>query len=198
MSRRYWRRNRSSENPDLCYNATRSLAVCLGNSREFDAANQLLDEASNYASNGTQRLELKLFRASLLVRKGESLEALGLLQAILPEAKVYTPYPDLCGRTMYEIAQLLLQLERYQEAYEAAAELVAFAKAKLGLEDRVTLQAVATYADACAKLGRIEEAKANFDDTLTTQTRVLGREHPQTQHTLLMHMRFHGFTEPSG
>ena len=40
-----------------------------------------------------------------------------------------------------------------------------------------------TYATACAKLGRVEEAKATSEDVLTTQTRVFGREHPYTQET---------------
>ena len=49
-----------------------------------------------------------------------------------------------------------------------------------------------TYAVARAKLGRVEEAKANFEDVLTIETRVFGRDHPQTQDTLKC-MRFYGW-----
>ena len=73
-----------------------------------------------------------------------------------------------------------------------ATELVAFAKAKFGLEDPRTLEAVKSYATACAGLGRVEEAKANFEDVLTTQTRVLGRDHLETQGTRQT-MRLFGF-----
>ena len=78
-----------------------------------------------------------------------------------------------------------------------ATELVAFAKAKFGPEDNRTLTALTTYATTCAELGRVEESKANFEYVLTTQTRVLGREHEDTQHTLHC-MQFYRFAESSG
>ena len=78
-----------------------------------------------------------------------------------------------------------------------ATEFVAFAKAKFGPDDPRTLGAVRTYADACAKLGRVEEGKGILEDVLTTQTRVLGRDHPETQETRQA-MRSFGFVEPSG
>ena len=78
-----------------------------------------------------------------------------------------------------------------------AAESVAFAKATFGREDPRTLTATKMYATACLALGRIEEAKANFEDVLTIETRLLGREHPDTQHTRRA-MQYFGFAEPSG
>ena len=197
MLRRFWRCHRSSENLDLRYNSTRSLASDLGFYGEVDAANQLLDEASTCIGNNTEPLYLKLLRASILSRNDQHLEALGLLQAMLPEAKAYTMNPSLYRRTLHEIVDVLLDLERYQEAHGAATELVTFTKAKFGLEHPVTLQAMGPYARACARLGRVEEAKANFEDVLTTQTRVLGREHPDTQVTL-QNMLVYGFVESSG
>ena len=77
-----------------------------------------------------------------------------------------------------------------------ATELVAFAKLKFGLEDPVTMIARKKYAITCAKLGRVEEAKANFEDAFTTQTRVLGQEHRHTQSTLKS-MRYYGCAVPS-
>ena len=132
-----------------------------------------------------------------LKKNDQKLEALGLLQAMLPEAKMYTADPDLYGLTMQQIADMLLHLDRNQEAHEAAAEAVAFCKAKFGLENPKTLIAMHTYAVAYASLGRLEEAKANFEDVLATETRVLGREHPYTQETV-RDMRNFGFTVPSG
>ena len=131
----------------------------------------------------------------MLKKNGQLLEALGLLQAILPEAKLCTANPYLCGRTMFETADVLLDLDRNHEAHEVAAEAVAFHKAKFGLEDPKTLAAVRKYAIACAELGRVEEAKTNFEDVLATQTRVLGREHPSTQITR-EYMQALGFAEP--
>ena len=78
-----------------------------------------------------------------------------------------------------------------------ATELVAFAKAHYGLEDPKTLQAMRKYAVTCAKLGRMEEAKATFEDVLTTQTRILGREHRDTQGTRRL-MSYSGFAVPPG
>ena len=199
MVRRCWRRHRSSQDPGLRYNSTRSLVTSLGGGHdEVDAANQLLDEASTCAGNDKEvLLDVKLFRASMLRKNGHDLGALGLLQAMLPEAKVYTANPHYYGLTMLQMADVLLHLDRYQEAHEMATELVAFAKAKFGPEDPRTLTAVRTYAVACAKLGRVEEAKANFNHVLTTQSRVFGREHPYTQNTLGQ-MRIFGFAELSG
>lgn len=39
------------------------------------------------------------------------------------------------------------------------------------------------YATAGANLGRVEEAKAIFEDVLSTKTRILGHDHPYTQET---------------
>ena len=97
---------------------------------------------------------------------------------------------------MRTMADVLHELGRYQEAHEIATEFIAFAKAKFGPEDPRTLQAMTIYAMACAGLGRLEEAKANFEDVLTTQTRVFGRYHPDTQVTR-HNMRLYGFAVPS-
>ena len=197
MRRRFWRHYRSSQDLDLRYNSTRELAAFLGFNGEIDAVNKLLDEASTVVANGEQLLALKLVRAEVLIRNGQMLEALGLLQAMLPEAEVFTAKPRLYGLTMQQTIDVLLDLNRNQEAHEKATELVAWTKAKFGLEDPHTLTAVRIYAGTCARLGRFEEAKATFEDTLTTQTRVLGRDHPYTQSTVT-DMRNIGFAVPSG
>ena len=190
MARRYWRQHRSGQNQRLRFASMRTLVVCLDDNDERDATNQLLDEASNCVRSTEALLELKLLRAEMRIQNGQNLEGLGLLQAMLPEAKVYTANPEVYCRTMLQTANVLLQLGRNQEAHEMATEFVAFAKAKFGPEDSRTLAAVTTYAVACAKLGRVEEAKATFEDVLTTQTRVLGREHPMTQTTIQSFFHF--------
>ena len=199
LKRRYWRQHRSSEDLDLRYNATRSLATGLGFDGEVDVGNQLLDEASTCVGNNDKEmlLQLNLIRADLRIENDQKLEGLRLLQATLPEAKAYTANPNLYCQTMLETAEVLLQLDRYQEAHEMATELVPFAKANCSLEDPVTMIARKMYAITCVKLGHVEEAKAHFEDVLTTQTQILGHEHPQTQYTLSK-MRTCGFTEPSG
>ena len=184
MARRYWRRHRSSQDLDLRYHASRSLATSIGFNGEVDAANQLLDEASSFVGfDKAMLLELKLNRAEMRIENGQKLEGLGLLQAILPEAKAHTANPYLYSRTMLETVDVLLQLGRDQEAHEMATEVIAFAKAKFGPEDTRTLEAVRTYAITCARVGNMEESKTNFEYVLTTQTRVLGRDHPCTQGT---------------
>lgn len=85
--------------------------------------------------------------------------------------------PGLCGMAMQKLADVLLDLGRYPEAHEVAAEFVTYAKAKL--ESVMTLIAVKT--DAVAKVGRVEEAKANFKVALTTAFRIYGRDHPYTR-----------------
>ena len=197
MTRRFWRRHRSSHDVEQRYNSTKFLATRLGCNGEVDAASQLLNDASTFVGNDKgMLLDLKLFRAGMLRTNGQNLEGLELLQAMLPEAKEYTRNPQLYGRAMQQVADVLLALDRYQEAHEAAADLVAFAKANCGLEDPGTLSAVRTYAVACAKLGRVEEANLNFKDVLATQTRVLGREHPYTICTI-QRMRSFGFAVPT-
>ena len=165
---------------------------------EVDPASKLLDDASNcVGDNRGMLLDLKLRRAEVLRAVDRKPEALGLLQAILPEVKVNTANPNLYGQTMLQIFHTLLGLDRYQEAHEAAAELVAHCKVKFGMEDPKTMAAMTEYASICAMLGRVEEAKAIYEDLLTTQTRVLGRDHPSTQ-SIWQVMRIYGFAEPSG
>ena len=203
MRRRFWRRYRevsirSSQDLTLRYNSTKSLAICLGQNGEVDAASQLLDDASPFVGNNrSMLLELKLLRADLRIQNGQKLEALGLLQAMLPEAKVCTGNPHIYCRTMQQLASVLIDLDRDQEAHEATSELVAFAKANYSLENLRTLIAMKLYAAACAKVGRVEEAKANFEDLLPIETRILGREHRLTQ-TTWDYMRLFGFAAPSG
>ena len=198
MSRRFWRHYRSGQDLGQRYTAVKCVASLLGLNGEVDAANQLLDAASSCVEHDKEALlDLKVLRAGMLVTNGQNLEALGLLQAMAPEAKEYTANPHYYGLTMLQKADVLLRLGRYQEAHEVATEVVAIVKAKFDLEDPKTLSAMSMYARACAKLGRVEEAKANFNHVLTTQTRVLGRDHPQTQDTR-QNMKFYGFAEPSG
>ena len=199
MDRCFWRRYRSRQDQlTLRYNSTRNLAIWLGDNAENDAANQLLDEVSTCVGHDKELLlELKLLRAGLLIKNGEKLDALGLLQAMLPEAKLYTASPELYGVTLLHIADLLLGLDRYQGAYEAAAEAVASAKANFGLEDSRTLTAMKMHAVAYARLGRVEEAKTSFDDLLAIEIRVFGRDHKYTQDTLRK-MRTYGYAESSG
>ena len=193
MKRRSWRRHRSSHDVERHYNSTKCLALCLGDHGECDAANQVLDEASNCTGNNKAvLLELKLVRSRLLMKNGQMLEALGLMQATLPEAKVYTARPHHLFNLMHQITEVLLNLGRYQEAYEAGAETVAIANANYSMEDPVTLTSMTMYATACALIARVEEAQAIFEDALTTQIRVFGPEHPQTEQTRQC-MRFYGF-----
>ena len=74
--------------------------------------------------------------------------------------------PHLYGKLMQDMVKVLLGLDRNQEAHEAAADLVAFAKANCHVEDPRTLSAMTLYASACAEL----------EDVLTIETRVLGRD----------------------
>ena len=198
MRRRFWRRWRSSQDQDLDYQSMVCLATGLGFNGEMDAANQLLDDASNCVGNNTEvLLDLQLTRAELLHKVGALRESLGLLQATLPEVKAYTDaHPQLYGHLMLTLATVFLDLDRVQEGHEAAAEALAFNKVKFGLEHALTLSAKTLYAVTCAKLRRVEEAKVNFETVLTIQTRVFGRDHPHTQATR-EYMQFSGFAEPS-
>ena len=156
----------------------------------------LLDASTCVGNIPEALLDLRISRAELLITNGQELEALGLLQAMLPEAKQFTANPHYYTQTLQLLGDVLLHLDRNQEAHNMATELFAFAKAKFGLEHHLTLRAMSMYALACAKLGHVEEAKANFKDVLTIQTRVLGREHSDTQVTM-DNMRFCGFAVPS-
>ena len=199
MTRRFWRHHRSRQNDRvLRYNSTKNLAISLGANDEVDAANELVDEASNIFRHDKELLlELKLLRVKLRIKNGQKTEALKLMQAVLPEAKVCTANPHIYCRAMQQLANILLDLDRHQEAHEVTTELVAYSKAHYGMEHLVTLIALTTYAIACAQLGRVEESKETFEDAFITQTRILGRDHPYTQITL-ERMQIYGFAQPSG
>ena len=109
---------------------------------------------------------------------GQMLEALELLQATLPEAKADTFEPSYYYLALTELVTVFHNLDRNQEAYETATEVVAFTDANFGMEDVRTFGARAAYAKACARLDRLEEATSIFEDLLTTQTRIYGPDHP--------------------
>ena len=198
MARHCWKRFRSSQDVELRFNSVRSLATSLGGNGEVDAANQLLDEASTCVRREKEpRLMLILSRATILSSNGQQLEALGLLQSILPEAKEYAAAPQYYSQILRDVVSVYLRLHRNQEAHETATELVAFTKAKFGTEHLATVEGLHWKARTCVKLGRVEEAKVDFKVVLDIATRVFGRDHPLT-HNTMNDMRFLGFRVPSG
>ena len=198
MTRRFWRRYRSGQDLERRYDSTRAMAAFLDINGEFDATNQLLDEASTFVGNNKEiLLDLKLFRAEMAESNGKKIEAVELLQAMLPEAKVFTANPQLYLKATMNMSTLLIDLDRHQEAHEAATEAATFTKANYGPETPTALIAMKTYALACEKVDRMEESKAILEDVLATEIRVRGRDHPQTLGTIQM-MRSMGFGVPSG
>ena len=189
MHRRFWRRYRSSQNPILHYHSMRYLATCLELNGEKPTANYLYDEASKLAGGDKTglldvNLDVKICRASTLLQNDQTLEAVELLQTVLPELKedrTANPGPYVKASGMMTI--MLDLIGRHQEARITGAEAVAFAKATMGPEHSMTLLAMTHYAKSCASLGRVEESREVLTEVLTVQTRVLGRDHPETQHT---------------
>ena len=145
----------------------------------------MYDEAS--MSTGNNRLlllHIKLSRADIMRRNDQQLEALELLQAMLPETKAYAATdPDLHFRAMLNLIALLGGFERDEECLDTAAEAVAFAEANYGMETGNTLESKEVYAQICRKVGRVEESKVYFADVLTANIRIFGRDHPRTLKT---------------
>ena len=185
MVRRCWRRHRSGQyttHQGWRYMTLEQLAKSLIAHDEEDAANLLFDEASKIIENDEQDIEMKLQRAEhVSKRNGQDLEALELLQAILPKARAYTEAPALYFRTLHQLAEVLIHLGRNHEAHEVAGEAVTFTTAKFGREDLFTVSARKAYATACARLGHVDESKSTFEDIISTSTRILGRDHPATK-----------------
>ena len=184
IQRRFWRRHRSSPNLNLRYHSAGPLAIQLRKNGESDAAQHLYDEATKCIGNDQGALlDMKLKKADLLSNTGKQLQALELLQAMLPEVKEMKS-PAYLWQLMDQKARVLLDLNRNQEALNITADLVGRFNATLGLEHNRTLQARLLYAIACAKLGRVKESKGVFKDILTTEIRVYGRDYPLTQATV--------------
>ena len=180
--RRFWRRHRSSPILGLRYYAATTMATCLGGNAEIDVANRLNDAAPKYAgTNKHVALQFKLNNALLLSRNGRKLEALELLDTALPDAIAVDG--ELYFQLMMFKADVYDDLDRYQEFHDAPTEAVAIAKATFGPEHDGTLVSRKMYATSCAKLDRMEEAKAILMDVLAIETQLLGRDHPQTQQT---------------
>ena len=198
VARLFWRRYRSSRSHELRYYASRLWAAHFATYNEIDAAAQMHDEACTYAGRNTLIiLDMKTSKARFLLENGRQLEALELLQGMLPQAKAYiTTNPGPYYHALLESIHVQHDLGRDQEAHEAAAELVTVSKAKFGLEHQQTLVARKVHAIACAKLGRMAESKAIFQDVLTTETRVCGRDNPNTQQTRAK-MLGYGFLTPA-
>ena len=189
----FWRRYRSDrQRQELRYHSTKSLADGLLTHDEIDAASHLYEEASTGDLPTTRKLHLErtLQRARILSRNGENLEAVNLCRSILPEAK--TTGGELYMHILVELATTLGELGRPHEAYETATDLVTFANANYNRGSPLHSAIMQVYAAACGSVGRIDESKNIFHDTLTTQTRILGRDNPVNQGTRLV-MQSAGF-----
>ena len=187
MRWRFWRHYHSRQDlhEGLRFHSAIALGQYLGRHGEFSAAYQLCDEATICAGDNKEPLlEIKLLKANMLIKSGQKLEILEHLPAMVPEAKAYTARPDVYYQTILLITRCYCDLDRKQEAHETATELVAFSKANYSPDNAYTLTAMRWYANACVKLGRVDEAKAIFEDIITTHIRVLGRDHPLTQITI--------------
>ena len=180
LVRRFWQRHRASIDRGLRYACVQFLAACLEDSNEDDAANALEIQAKKMTGN-TEELDVNLAhqKAMALIKDGKNLEALELMKATKSKVKHDGDY----SRTMLKIATALLALERYDECFETAAELVAFTKGKYGLNDARTLNAMQMHAHAGSKLGRVVESLATLTVVLTIRTRIYGPDHPDTQLT---------------
>ena len=187
MKRRFWRYHRSGRRSNvLGYNAMTSLATCLGIGGEIDVDNHLKDEASQKFGGNHKALHVnaKISKADMLATNGQHDAALDLLKSALPESMdEVSENPDLFFTAVYQQVRVLLALHRDQEAYEAACTLVVFAKAHYKPEDVKIMSARKVYAVICGNLGRIDESKAIFEDLLTAEIRILGRDHLHTQDT---------------
>ena len=180
MTRRFWPHYRSSHDQSFQFNATRSLAYRLEQNGEQAASNDLYNEASKFTRSKSARLDVQLHRANLMATNGKKLEAVELLQAMLPEANAGAVDPCLYVRIRLTLGFSLVSLRRFQEYLDIATELITFTKANCGPESMYTLKAKQHYAAACAWVGRLEESKLLFEDLLATEIRVLGHEHPDT------------------
>ena len=183
MKGRFWRRHRSRPDLQLRFLSKRSLATCLWSHDEIEQADQLLDEALFCVGNQQTYLDIRLLRATMQIKKGNNVGGLGMLQAMLPEAKAYVKDPYFHSQVMLHIAEVLFDLKRYRESRQFATDTVTFSTAKYGKENPFTLRSRAQYAAACALLGRVDEARTIFNDVLTIESRVLGRDHPRTEDT---------------
>ena len=171
------------------------MADCLDISRgETDAAKYLYQEASKLSGTNTGFiLDTEIDKAKMLATNGQMLEALELLQATLPFAKAYDA--NRCFQAMTFIVTVSTELGRSQEAYDAITDLMAFSKTTYGPNDPETLVVLGLCAVTYATFGRVDEAKAMFEDLLPKQTRIYGRDHLLTQNTLQAMYHF-GFATP--
>ena len=196
ITRRFWRRHRSS--PDLVFRggSVRCMALCLALFDERDAANYLFDEASKYTENDPLTLlNEQLSTAAGLMQNGQRLEAVALVTPLLPEAKSHAEH-YIAAMTI--MVGALTALGRNQEAYDIIREFVAYLKANCDPDDAQRLAALGLCAAHCAMLGRIEESKAMYEDVLTKQTRIFGPDHPMTQRTRGLMQYFSFLAEPTG
>ena len=184
MARRCWRQQRWSQDLGQRYTAVKYVAACLEVNGEVDAAKQLLDGVSKKSTGYDRKtlLEMQYDRAEALSYGGRELEALELLKAMLPEAEACAAWGLYVGGTTL-LVDVLLRLDRNQEAYDLAVVLVAATKEMFHdrEEGTETLVPRKLYAIACVRLGRVQECKALVDDLLSDYTRIYGPDHMFTQ-----------------
>lgn len=139
------------------------------------------ESLSSRATSSTEsRMHLLRVKAQLLEKEGRLEEALTATDGAIDLVREFEDGRMQHGGLLTDRSQLLLQLERYPEALEAARAAKTVIVDRLGDEHPMVGLADTTVASALEEAGRAAEAEAPLRNALRIFENTLGPTNPQT------------------
>lgn len=134
-----------------------------------------------------------LAEAELLTREIVQLYKAGKFDEALPKAeralalreKALGPDSAEVGRSLSNLATILMQLEKYDRALDAYQRALTILESKLGPDDPLTNQTREDLANVYYKKGDYKKAQALFEAALASREKSLGPEHELVTRTLV-------------
>mmetsp|Transcript_3430 Transcript_3430/g.11264 ORF Transcript_3430/g.11264 Transcript_3430/m.11264 type:complete len:434 (-) Transcript_3430:569-1870(-) len=123
-------------------------------------------------------------KAACLVDDGRPEDALQLLEAVMAvSSKKNVAIYCYAGRIQ---TTALVALDRVDEALTLAKEVLDLDKRHFGAESDRALHSMLVYANALLSTKRFAEGKRVFEDMYKIQTRIFGRDHPETRQVAMI------------
>jgi len=182
VARSHWRlyRDNPDDGSDEKRQALGHVASTFKENEEHDTAHRLAEDATRALPRDDREVLLSEIQQSLSrTNPAASLENLLGLRARVARCE------DVNVRMTHAflVGSLLCNLGRAREALEFAEESVELARSSFGPESSVALNCAASRAEVLARVGRVQEARAELSRVLAAQTRILGANHNTTLRT---------------
>lgn len=172
LARAWWRRVRDTDEPER--HLETYLRNALFGSGEFEAGSRLRGSESKIGNTSRELLS----RVQFHIKAGRHREAIEAADSVtgLDPFETHVILPKLKARA-------LMELGRGDEAEELMRTCVRYITMIWGPNSRPELLGKHFHAQTLIRAGRLDESRRMLRELLPIQTKILGRDHPETRAT---------------